>query len=196
MRLRVPCFATDSGRAGQFKNTDLETNLIMPAPKGNDYAEGNSGGEPAPKWNTRAMTHGATCAPSQARRTFSESEHELADILVAGWLEHAPFDADSALTQRLEATAVRSVLEARGLAAVSEEIAVDRIRGVTEDGEAITELDEHYLARFTSQLSKDIRMTLKDLGCLPDPDSQQADAQRSIADVFATAVDRQDSGEG
>ena len=155
------------------------------APEGNDFAVGNSGGSP-PEGNTNALTHGVTADPTHLMDELESEEQEFVEQLAGSFLEVASFDHDSPLVERLQITCIKAVQERRGEREIARDgPMVEKVVSVSEGGEEHTERDEHYLAKFTSRLSKDIRLSLKDLGCLPDPDSQQAEATESLAQVLS-----------
>ncbi len=161
------------------------------APEGNDYAKGNKGGPGAPEGNTLALKHGVTADPTHLLDELEPDEQEFVEQLAGSFLEIAPFDHDSPLVERLQITCIKAVQERRGeREIVRDGPTVEKVVSVSEDGEEHTERDEHHLARFTSRLSKDIRLSLKDLGCLPDPDTQQAEATESLAQVLAGGDDQ------
>jgi len=154
-------------------------------PKGNDNAVGNDGGH-GPEGNTNALKHGVRADPANLADHLTDDEQAFVDAFTERYVEIAPFDRDDPRTERLAMAAVKVVQERRGEREIARDGAtVERTVGVSEGGTEHTTPDEHHLARFTSRLSKDVRMTLKDLGCLPDPDSEQADATRSLAQVLS-----------
>ncbi|EMA41447.1 hypothetical protein C447_01295 [Halococcus hamelinensis 100A6] len=113
-------------------------------------------------------------------------EQEFVERLAGSFLETASFGPESPLATILTTVCVKIVQERRGEREIARDgPTVEKVVGKQEDGTPIVEKDEHYLAKFTSRLSKDIRLSLKDLGCLPDPDSQQAEATESLAQVLA-----------
>ena len=155
------------------------------APAGNDYAKGNPGGG-APEGNTNAVTHGATATPRNLISDLPDEQLEYVEAIADGYLAVAPFDQDDVRYERLYMCAVRILMEWRGQQTILKDgISDETVIGINDRGEPITDTDEHYLAKFTSRLSKDVRLTLKDLDCLPDPDSQQAEATESLASVLA-----------
>lgn len=156
-----------------------------PAPEGNDYAVGNSGGG-APEGNTNALTHGVTADPTGLMDELEPKERTFVEQLAGSLLDIAPFNADDPRFERLQITCVKAVQERRGEREIARDgPTVERFVGTREDETPITQEEEHYLAKFTSRLSKDIRLSLKSLDCLPDPDSRQAEATESLAQVLS-----------
>lgn len=152
--------------------------------------DGNSG---PPTGSANGLKHGVRADPTNLRSHLETGEEEFLEQLVGSWIDVAPFGPDHPAVERLEVLAVKAIQERRGEGEILNEIAVDQPVGVSDEGKPVTRMDEHYLARFTSRLSKDIRMGLKDLGCLPDPQTAQAAATRSAAEILADAVDRASS---
>lgn len=155
------------------------------APEGNDYAVGNSGGG-APEGNGNAISHGATASPPNLYTHLSDDEREWIDDLATHYVGYAPFGPEHPLAERVtryctmiyQEWAAASVVESEG---PSEKRPVD----IGEGGEPVIRDEEHHLSKRELSLNSKIRQGLKDLGCLPDPDSEQADAVRSLAQVLS-----------
>ena len=155
------------------------------ASEGNKNAVGNSGGG-APVNNLNAMQHGVHAAPDNIAQDFSSAEKAFVNAFERRYLEVAPFDRDDPRAEQLAMAAVKEVQAWRGEQEIAKDgPSVEKVVGTDADGNPVIDRDEHPLARFTSRLSRDVRMILKDLGCLPDPDSEQAEATRSLADVLS-----------
>lgn len=155
------------------------------APEGNDHAEGNSGGAP-PECNQNARSHGVFSTPEFLIDDLDENELEWIEAITDGYLEVAPFGPEDPRAERLAMTAVKVYQSwAAENAMLRDGLSEEQTVGVTDSGDVVTETDAHHLRRASSQLSKEVRLTLKDLGCLPDPDSQQAAATRSLAEVLS-----------
>ena len=176
-----------TGNARGDPDTDNKKNQL----RGNTFDDGNSeaskhsaGG--APESNSNALTHGVTADPTGLLDEFEPEERQFVEQLAGALLDIAPFGTDDPRFERLQLTCVKAVQERRGEREIARDgPTVERVVGTREDGTPITQDEEHYLAKFTSRLSKDIRLNLKDLGCLPDPESQQAEATESLASVLA-----------
>lgn len=143
-------------------------------------------GSGAPTGNGNAITHGARSDPTNLYRHLDDDARAWVDKLVAGYLEEAPFGEDSPKVERLQMTCVviyqewaaREVVLREG---PSEEVTI----GVNEAGMPVARTDEHHLTATASTHNQTVRMNLKDLGLLDDPESQQADSMRSIAEILS-----------
>jgi len=68
----------------------------------------------------------------------------------------------------------------------------DKTTGYTDDGRPIKEDVENPINIAYDRLNRTLTRQMKELGCLSDPDSQQADAQQNIADELAALRDARD----
>jgi phage terminase small subunit len=73
-----------------------------------------------------------------------------------------------------------------------EGIIVERIIGRTEAGDPIVEEDENPAFLLKSRAMKDLIRTLKEFGCLDDPDSKQAEAVQDTADALRSFMEAAD----
>lgn len=133
-----------------------------------------------------AITHGAQADPVNLHRHLDDDERAWVDKLVAGYLEEAPFGEDSPKVERLRMTCVVIYQEWSAREVVlrdgpSEEVTI----GVNEAGLPVARTDEHHLTATASTHNQTVRMNLKDLGLLDDPDTQKADAASSLVDVLS-----------
>jgi hypothetical protein len=152
--------------------------------KGNQNAVGNDGG--APEGNANAITHGATADPVNLYEHLDEDSKAWVDKLVAGYLDEAAFGEDSPKAERLRMTCVIIYQEWSAREVVlrdgpSEDIVV----GVSEDGAPIARSDEHHLTGTAASHNQTVRMNLKDLGLLDDPESQKANAAEGIISILS-----------
>lgn len=157
-------------------------------PPGNDHAVGNDGGAPA--GNGNAITHAATATPVNLFDHLEDHEREWVERIHAGYLKEATFGKESSKSERLLMACVMMYQEWSAREVIlSDGISEDTIVGVNDEGEPIIDTEEHHLTRTASQLTGDVRMLLKDLGLLDDPESAKADAMDGLSDgarlVFA-----------
>lgn len=147
----------------------------------------HGGTNPGPgEGNGNAITHGARSDPVNLYDHLDEDERAWVDKLVAGYLEEAPFGEDSPKVERLQMTCVVIYQEwAAREVVLCEGPSEDTVVGVSEGGQPIVRTEEHHLVSTAATHNQTVRMNLKDLGLLDDPDSQQADATQSLVDVLS-----------
>lgn len=146
--------------------------------------------------NGNAITHGATADPVNLYRHLTDDEREWVDALVAGYLEEAPFGEDSPKVERLRMTCTIIYQEWSAREAVLREgMSEDTVVGVSDDGAPIVRTDEHHLTDTAGKHNQTVRMNLKDLGLLDDPDSQHADAAGDVADALRQWSKQADANE-
>jgi hypothetical protein len=156
---------------------------------GRCYHHGGASTGP-PEGSANALKHGVTATPSNLYKHLDDSERAWIDEIYEAYIQEAPFGEDSPKCERLLRTCVMMWQEWSGTEHVvgegpSEETAV----GVNDSGEPIVDHEQHHLVRYTSDLNDKVRMNLKDLGLLDDPQSQQADGVDNLADVIAEVKD-------
>lgn len=151
----------------------------------------HGGTNPGPGENNgNAITHGARSSPTNLYHHLDDDEREWVDQLVESYLDEAPFGEDSAKVERLQMTCTVIYQEwAAREVVLREGPSEDAVVGVSEDGEPIVKTDEHHLTTTASTHNQTVRMNLKDLGLLDDPDSQQADAVGSLASLLSDATE-------
>lgn len=133
-----------------------------------------------------AITHGARSDPVNLYDHLDEDERAWVDKLVDGYLDEAPFGEDSPKVERLQMICVVIYQEwAAREVVLCEGPSENTVVGVNETGQPIVRTEEHHLVSTASTHNQTVRMNLKDLGLLDDPDSQQADATQSLVDVLS-----------
>ena len=181
------------------------------APEGNDNAEGNDGGA-APEGNTNAVTHGAYADHNayyqdvldDAMRAFVDDVFE--DYLEEYQKRHGEASVDDVedLTEgiplgietelfRIAVTHAKDIGLDRWASEKPDGLEsghplVDKETNLVPIGEGMVETKRSYresvVQAAQKQLSTDRRQWLKELGLLEDPDSQQAQATQTLAQVI------------
>lgn len=152
-----------------------------------------------PKGSANYFEHGATAAPLNLVENDLIAEEDVRWIqgLVDAYLEEAPFGPDSPKVERLTRTCCMIFQEWAGQKHILEEgMAVEDIVGVTDEGEPVLRTDEHYLCQRIDRLNDKIRMNLKDLGLLDDPESQRAGAEQSKVEALRSLMNEADEVDG
>lgn len=142
--------------------------------------------------NGNALKHGATADPTNLYDHLTPDQQEWVETRVKAYVDQSPtLTMDDPRVGRVEIAVIMMLQErfARGVL-LQEEMAQNRVVGVTDDGRPIEVEDSHYLNPVASSLNTDIRMTLKDAGLLDDPESQKATEMGNIADVWRSELDR------
>jgi hypothetical protein len=146
------------------------------------------GGDPdagAPVENGNAETHGLH-ADREAwfDRHRGDAEPHVRS-LVASYMEDAPFGWEA--TGKVEKLVEVAIDQAR-LRASNEEIDEfldEQIVGTREDGTPIVRVEQHPAHLPRDRIKRTNLRVLKDLGVIDGPDSEQADATKTIAEVLA-----------
>ncbi|EMA47601.1 hypothetical protein [Halococcus saccharolyticus] len=160
---------------------------------------GNNGGARegagAPKGNQNATTHGATADPTNLLEHLDDEDRQWVDDLTEAWIEKSRYTEDDPQAERIQMVVVMQWQERSGRTQlIKEGLERDKLQetqlvGNPNDGpktgqarlQRITDKDEHHLNGVVASLNSDIRMNLKDLGLLDDPESQKADAIGDLA---------------
>lgn len=154
------------------------------------YNHGAAGG--APEGNVNGMTHGLKTMRSNYYNHLSDEEKYAIEQLADSWIENAPFDRDHfGKVNEVKRIAVDQFrlwkaqdefvdTDAGEESGLLEEITIDFD---PESGE-ITADDENPANLAYDRLDRTTIRKLKELGCLDDPESQQADATKSLAQKF------------
>lgn len=147
-------------------------------------------GTDTPEGNTNAMTHGLYAQRTNYYQSLDEDEQAFVEAIVDGWLDQAPFGRDNqAKVNRLFKIAVDEHKLWRANDYYDEEdlVVEDFERG--EDGEVHKTREEHPVNLAYDRLSRTTVKELKELGALSDPDSQQAEATKSLAKQLSGLTD-------
>jgi len=138
----------------------------------------------APENNTNAETHGLTSDPGKYYERQSDAEQTRIDSWAESWARRADYGLpgfDKILyTTAISLHQVEQADEYIG----NEGVVVAQVVDRTESGVPITKDEENPALALKSRAMKDIVRTLKEFGCLDDPDSKQAAAQADTADAL------------
>lgn len=145
----------------------------------------------APKGNTRAMTHGLTAQRTNYYEAQDEEDKEFIEAMVDSWIESAPFGRDNvAKVNELYRIAVdQHRLWNATDEYVDEGMVTETVVDYDPEKGKITTDDGNPVNLPYSRLDRDLFKKLKELGCLSDPDSQQAEATMSLAQKLSGLAD-------
>lgn len=150
--------------------------------EGNDNAVGNDGG--APENNDNAERHGMRSDPGPYYHRQPASEQDRIDEWAASWARRSDYGG-LGFEKVFQTNAIKLHQVESGDEYIAEEGAVvSRLVGRTENGEPIVEDEENPAFLYQGRAMKDITRFLKEFGCLDDPDSQQAEAAQSVAEIL------------
>lgn len=152
--------------------------------KHHDAPGGKREGAGAPEGNGNAEDYSLTSDPQKYYARQSDEDQDRIDDWAESWARRARYDLpgydsilhETAVTLHQIHTADEYIAE--------EGFIVERVVGRTEGGEPIIEEDENPALLAKSRAMKDVIRTLKEFGCLDDPDSKQAEAEASKADAL------------
>lgn len=150
--------------------------------KNNNHATGNDGG--AEVGNGRAESHGLT---ADRRKWFDRHREEVKEwvrILVASYLEDAPFGwRDTAKVDQLCEVAIDQA-RLRESNEYLDEFLVEQTTAVTDDGEEVIQLRENpgHLPR--DRIKRTNSKRLKELSVLDEPESHRAESTTTLAEVI------------
>lgn len=131
--------------------------------------------------------HGANATPSNYYERLDEEQKDWVNAVYWSFLEDAPFDEESKGKCELLWNVAIDIHKQRSVDdyLADEGMVQERFAGAGESG-VYYEDEENVLHLTYDRLSRSNIRTLKELGILDDPDSQKADAQRSLVDIFST----------
>lgn len=139
----------------------------------------------APEGNGNAITHGAQSDPHNLREHLDGEDEAWIDALTEAYLAESAYDEDDPQAERIEMTVVMAWQERSGRAQLIKEGLERRKIVSAAEGGLVKDDAEHHLNDVVASLNSDIRMNLKDLGLLEDPQSQTADALGDLKEGWA-----------
>jgi len=143
---------------------------------------GNSPG--APEGNGNNETHGLHADREKWFDRHREDAAELVRALVASYVEDAPFGWDAtAKVDQLCEVAIDQV-RLRHSNEWLDEFLTEQTVSVTDNGQEITRLEENPAHMPRDRIKRTNAKILKDLGVMDDPDSAQASATATLAEVI------------
>lgn len=175
----------DGGYCANYPSVDEDGNPVngrCPMHGGETPTKEENPDVGAPEGSANALKHGARGDPANLYDNLDAEEQQAIDDLFSQYLSVAPFDADDGRAERLHMTAVVAFQEAIARGIIQRDgMLVEQTIGASEDGMPIKQTAPHYLLSVASSLNSDVRMNLKDLGLLDDPESQKADAMGEMS---------------
>jgi len=141
-------------------------------------------GSGAPEGNGNAETHGLRSDREQWFERHRDDCEELVRALVASYVEDAPFGWESAAKiDQLCEIAIDQV-RLRHSNDWLDDFLTEQTVSVTENGREITRLEENPAHMPRDRIKRTNAKILKDLGVMDDPDSAQAEATATLAEVI------------
>jgi hypothetical protein len=139
---------------------------------------------PASSGNGRAETHGLTGDREQWFERHRDDAEDLVRALVASYVDDAPFDWGA--TAKVDQLCEVAIDQARLRASNDhlDEFLTEQTVSVTENGREITRLEENPAHMPRDRIKRTNAKILKDLGIMDDPDSAQASATATLAEVI------------
>jgi len=159
-----------------------------PAGWGTDNDDGPCkfhGGEAgAPEGNGNAEKHGLTADREKWFDRHREDASPLVKALVESYVEDAPFGFEN--TAKVDQLCEVAIDQARLREANEylDEFLTEQVVGVDEDGSPIVKVEENPAHMPRDRIKRTNARILKELGVLDDPDSAQAAATETLADVI------------
>lgn len=154
-----------------------------PMDSGRCWVHGGAAG--APEGNTNGMTHGLNAKRSNYYDQLGDEAKVFVERMAESWIDNAPFDTDNfAKVNEVYRLAVDQHRLWHAHEELDKGLITEQVVGQDEEGRPI-EVDEENPANLAyDRLDRTTTSKLKDLGCLDDPDSQQAEATESLASKF------------
>jgi hypothetical protein len=149
----------------------------------------------APEGSVNAMTHGLRAQRSNYYNNLDDEDKAFVQRLAESWIDNAPFDRDNfAKVNEIFRIAVDQHRLWHAQQEFNKGLVTEQIIGQDEQGNPIQVDDENPANLPYDRLDRTTIRKLKELGCLDDPDSQQADATESLADKFDKLSDSEADG--
>jgi|APHM01.1.fsa_nt_gi hypothetical protein len=144
----------------------------------------HGGAADAPEGNGHAETHGMKSDREKWFDRHREEAEPLVRALVESYVDDAPFGWGS--VAKVDQLCEVAIDQARLRHANEwlDEFLTEQTVSVTEDGREITELEENPAHMPRDRIKRTNAKILKDLGIMDDPDSAQASATATLAEVL------------
>lgn len=136
------------------------------------------------KGNNHHETHGMHSDRQNYYNNRSSEEQAWIDAVVESMLDDAPFSADNMAKLQMVRNIAIDMHKQRRANEYIDEVGIveeDKTIGYTDDGRPLMEDQENTLNVAYDRLTRTMTRSMKELGLLEDPDSQQAEAQTNIA---------------
>lgn len=146
----------------------------------------------APEGNVNNMKHGDNMDNNRYYEMQDSAAQEEMDDLVDSMLDEAPFGEDDRfLVKRVENIAIDMHKQDKVQEYIAKEgLTQDQIVGVDDAGQPVFQENENMLHKVYDRLSRQTRQDMKDLDLLPDPDSKEAEAKQTFADIMKQAQEQ------
>ena len=155
-----------------------------PMDSGRCYNHGGTAGPP--EGNTNALTHGLRAKRSNYYEQLEEEEKAFVEKMAHSWIDNAPFDKENfAKVNEVYRIAIDQHRLWNAHDEMSDGLTGEQVIGVDDEGNPIEVEEENPVNLAYDRLDRTTSKKLRDLGCLDDPDSQQAEATESLADKFS-----------
>ena len=141
----------------------------------------------APEGNGNAETHGMRSDREKWFERHRDDAAPLVRALVSSYVDDAPFgwDATAKVDQLCEVAIDQARL--RQANEYLDEFLTEQVVGVSDAGDPIVELEENPAHMPRDRIKRTNAKILKDLGIMDDPDSAQASATATLAEVIDDA---------
>lgn len=142
--------------------------------------------------NNYAEKHGLYADRQNYYKNRSEEEQQWIDAVIESLLDDAPFGPENfAKMQMLRNIAIdmHKMQNANDFIDQAGLVQQDKTIGYSDDGKPIKDDEENPVNLAYDRLNRTMTRQLKELGILDDPDSQQAEAQESIANELSALRD-------
>lgn len=139
----------------------------------------------APEDNGNAETHGLTADREKWFTRHRDDAEPLVRALVESYVEDAPFGFENTAKVDLLTEVAIDQVRLRQSNDELDDFVTEQVVGTDEDGRPIVTVEENPAHMPRARIKRDNIRILKELGILDDPDSQQADATRTLAELVA-----------
>lgn len=152
---------------------------------GRCYVHGGNNEGSFEEGNVQGMTHGLRASRSNYYNNLDDDEKALVHQIADSWIDNAPFDRDNfSKANEVMRIAVDQLRLWKAHDEFNDGIVKEQMKEI--DGEMQLVEDENPANLPYDRLDRTTMSKLKDLGCLDDPDSQQAEATESLAEKFSS----------
>lgn len=155
--------------------------------EGRCYLHGG-GSKTANQGNNYAEKHGLYADRQNYYKNRSTEEQEWIDAVTESLIDDAPFGSENfAKMQMVRNIAIdmHKMQDANTFIDQAGLVQEDKTVGYSSDGKPIKEDQENPINVTYDRLNRTMTRQLKELGCLDDPDSQQAEASNNIANELS-----------
>lgn len=154
---------------------------------GRCYLHGGHPDSGTKKGEAKALKHGLYSDRSTYYQNLDYDEQAWVDEMIDGLVEKAPFDEDDLGEMEILRQTVIDMHILRNTNAYIQQngIAQTKIIDTDDKGDPVEAEVENILNLPKDRLQRSVTKRLKELGILDDPDSQQAEATKNLAEVLS-----------